>query len=46
MAKRYGVLPSQIKNLGATDFTFNLFVMGVGVDDEIKAQKKGQRGRS
>jgi hypothetical protein len=46
IAKRYGKLPSEIKNLDIKDFEFNLFVASQGLQEEAKQSKEAQRRRS
>ncbi len=43
LAKRYGVLPSEIANLSAEDFCLNLLVASVGVEVEVKATEKARK---
>jgi hypothetical protein len=40
MARRYGVLPSEILSLEGDEFQFNLLVLNKGVEDENKRAKE------
>lgn len=43
MAKRYGVLPSELAKIDIRDFQFNLLVAERAVEDENKRQEKAQK---
>jgi hypothetical protein len=40
MARRYGSLPSEIRDLEIDDFEFNLLVASTGTQDEVKQNEK------
>ena len=40
LAVRYGKLPSEIKNDSLRNFQFNVLVANIGIENEIKEQKK------
>lgn len=40
IAKRYGILPSEILKGNVQDMTLNFLVAGCGIDIEVKANKK------
>lgn len=49
LARRYGALPSDIKNLSAADYQFNQLVASTSIVEEarqIKKQGKAKPGRS
>jgi len=42
MAKRYGVLPSEVVKTGIEDFQFNLLTICTGISAENKANEKAK----
>lgn len=43
MARRYGVLPSDLAHLSAEDFAFNRLVFFSGLEDEAKQAAKQKK---
>lgn len=43
IAKRYGVLPSNLLKLSVDDYTFNTIVAKIAIDKEVADMKKQQR---
>ena len=46
IAKRYGVLPSDVAKLSAEDFQLNLLTISTGTSEEAKHIKKGKHGKN
>jgi hypothetical protein len=44
LAKRYGILPSEILKISIDDYQFNILAASTGVLDESRQAEKSRRG--